>query len=744
MAFTILNRIGEDQPNKVLATTILAYSMSSVMTGLIFFLMGQCRIGALIGFFPRHILLGCIGGVGLFLVATGLEVSGRLEGSFEYDLPTLQKLCQPETLPLWIIPLTLATLLFLIKRWVKHSLTDAGYFITIILVFYLTLLVVPQMRLSELRSQGWVFEAPEADVPFWHFYSLYDFKAVDWEALGSTIPAMLALTFFGLLHVPINIPALGLTTGEDNVNIDRELKAHGLSNTLSGFCGSIQVRFSANNHRNDADVAAKNYLVYTNTVLFMRSGGDKRLAGIMLAIATSGVLVIGTTIIGYIPVMVVGALIFFLGIDLMKEALIDTWGKVHRLEYFTIIIIVVTMGVWDFVIGIVIGILLACVSFVLQTSQISAIRGKAFGGVANSTVRRHPMQQQFLRAVGTQIHVLKMAGFLFFGTIVGVENQIRTLLDEVFKTQPIRFLVLDLFNIDGVDFSAAEAFNRINRILHAKGVTLVICGKTVESDVGRSLQNVGLFEREGVEYFYSLNSALEFCENELLKTFYQQRDLGQESKSGPDFLGGYKASSPISTADHLSEVPHTERSISLSFDARMHNSPRQSHLHHVATMTLSESDQGPSARWEGYQQPLQIILRTFCTVSDKSEEFWSPAAAYFDREDFQAGKLVFNVGEPATGFYLLERGILKAKYDLPQGKYSELIVAGTTCGELPFFSCTVRTATTFAERDCVTWRLGLERWQEMQRDQPDIAHELLKTSLKLTSERMDAITKYNH
>ena len=53
---------------------------------------------------------------------------------------------------------------------------------------------------------------------------------------------MFALTFFGILHVPINVPALGLSVGEDQVDVDRELRAHGYSNALSGFCGSIQVR----------------------------------------------------------------------------------------------------------------------------------------------------------------------------------------------------------------------------------------------------------------------------------------------------------------------------------------------------------------------------------------------------------------------------------------------------------------------------------------------------------------------
>ena len=52
---------------------------------------------------------------------------------------------------------------------------------------------------------------------------------------------MFALTFFGILHVPINIPALGIAAQEDDLNLNRELVAHGISNALSGFAGSIQV-----------------------------------------------------------------------------------------------------------------------------------------------------------------------------------------------------------------------------------------------------------------------------------------------------------------------------------------------------------------------------------------------------------------------------------------------------------------------------------------------------------------------
>lgn len=130
---------------------------------------------------------------------------------------------------------------------------------------------------------------------------------------------MLALTFFGVLHVPINVPALALQTGEDHASLDRELKLHGLSNFLSGCAGSIQ-----------------NYLVYANSQFFIKSGGNSRLAGYLLAAFTAIVLVIGPVIIGFIPVMMVGTLIFILGFELLLDALWDPKSKLNMLEYLTV------------------------------------------------------------------------------------------------------------------------------------------------------------------------------------------------------------------------------------------------------------------------------------------------------------------------------------------------------------------------------------------------------------------------
>ncbi|RDL41955.1 cAMP-binding protein [Venustampulla echinocandica] len=707
MAFTIMEKVGEDNPKAVIATTITSYAISSILTGIVFFLMGIFKCGYIVGFIPRHILTGCIGGVGWFLIATGFEVSARLDGNLDYNFDTLRKLFEGDTVALWSIPFILAVILYRLQRTIKNRYLLPVYILTIPAIFYFFALSLDELDLNKLTRDGWVFEGPEAGEPWWYFYTLYDFKIVHWGAIADTIPAMFALTFFGILHVPINVPSLAFSIGEDNLSLDRELIAHGLSNALSGFAGSIQ-----------------NYLVYANSVLFYRSGGDSRVAGVMLAVFTGGVLVIGPATIGYIPVMMVGVLIFVLGFELFLEAVWEPRKKLNLLEYLTVVTIVLVMGIYDFVTGIFIGIGLAFLSLVVFTSRVPAIRASHSGEIAGSTVRRNPTQHGYLRKAGQQIHITKLVGYLFFGTIVSVEERLRALIDdEAFHARPIRFLVLDLYHVTGIDYSAAEAFNRVNRIFSKKGVTLVITGVVSGGPLSSSLFAVGLGQDGNeVKLFAELNSALEFCENQLLKTLYMSKEA-RTLRNAPTYL----------------DVPGQDQQVHHSIDAQF-SSPRRNHLQNAAISTLAEIP--GESRYASFKEPLRLILQSFQGLTSQNEDFWFRAVPYFTRKEYLAGTIIYHCGEQADGFYLLETGILRADYELPQGRYFESIVAGTTCGELPFFSETARTATVQAERDAIAWLMDRENWEKLQKAEPDVAQELLRISLKLTSERMSTITSY--
>jgi SulP family sulfate permease len=96
----------------------------------------------------------------------------------------------------------------------------------------------------------------------------------------------------------------------------------------------------------------QNYLVYTNSVLFIRSGGESRTAGIMLGLAILAFFLFGGSLVMYVPTIVVGALIFHLSIELVKEALVDPISRgISRHEYATILAICFIMAFVGFTEG---------------------------------------------------------------------------------------------------------------------------------------------------------------------------------------------------------------------------------------------------------------------------------------------------------------------------------------------------------------------------------------------------------
>ncbi|KAG6902693.1 hypothetical protein C0995_012833 [Termitomyces sp. Mi166 len=492
LANTIRTQIGEENAREVIATTLAAYTLSSILTGLTFFFLGALKLGALIGSFPRHILVGCVGGIGAFLLRTGLTVSMRIDDDADWRMLERMVL-DTRSFALWGVPLVLAVLLRVVtSRWSHPSIMPI-YFLIIPVLFYIVVSALGT-DLSDLRKAGWIFDMGTQESEAWYkVYSYWDFRAIRYGVLWDTLPTQFGLLFFNILHPSLNIPALSISLNED-VDMDKELVGHGYSNLLSAAFGTVP-----------------NYLVYVDSLLFYRVGGGTRIAGFMLAVMIAVLLIIGTAPIAFIPVMVVSALIFVLGIDLVKEALWDTRNRTTRTEYITIVGIVVVMTVWDFVTSVVFGIIASCFFFVIQNSQRRSIRSLSTGEDAISTVRRPSNQRAYLREVSKQTTIIKLQGFLFFGTISHVEGTIREIVNGPRWHVPISFLVLDLTLVAGVDMSSSEAFVRMHRFLSAKAVRMVFCGFSGDSPVAKALESVHVLGADYVEHFLALNDAIE-CE----------------------------------------------------------------------------------------------------------------------------------------------------------------------------------------------------------------------------------------
>ncbi|CAK7916773.1 hypothetical protein CAAN3_19S01816 [[Candida] anglica] len=746
MAFSIMNDMGGSDGNSdaIIATTIVTYAISSIVTGIVFFILGKLKLGSLVGFFPRHILVGCIGGVGYFLVVTGIEVSSRLEGGLLYDWPTFEFLFL-EKLPLlqWTTPLILALILIALQHRIHNSLLVPLFFIGVFVAFHAIVAIVPQWSLEDARDFGWVFPAVEDNEPWYGFYSLYKFQLVDWWCIMKQIPSMLALTFFGILHVPINVPALAVSVGMDQFDVDRELVAHGYSNALSGMIGSIQ-----------------NYLVYTNSVLFVRAGADDRLAGILLAVATGAVMMAGPVVIGYIPVCVVGSLIYLLGYELLKESLYDTWGRLKNIEYSTIIIIVLVMGAWDFVYGVLVGILLACLSFVVDAARRPVISGIYTGVVARSTVLRHPKQQDFLKDVGDQICVVKLQGPVFFGSIGGAETDIRARFDEKkFNETPIKFLILDMKGVVSIDFSAAEGFRRILNLANEKDTQLIISSVNDNDSIVKALRDAGLWDNDhklSIELFNTLNYALEWCENSFLSTY---KNVKKQERSTPKAIeggaGGLQVpSSPNSNHNHRMRSGSNPNQSKLSIISQTldgtFGTPRTTQVLQAATRTVKDEQRIQNRYYTSSsdssfkKQPLPLIMITFSGLSTKSESFWTDLTSYFTKEEVPEGVTFYDTDSDKPTFFLVESGLIRSvvKFEDGDRELHSSILPLTAFGDLSDMGGNYSQIIYSTVNDSVVWKLNEEKLANLAK-KPEgaaILNELLTIQTKLVKERFDTMT----
>ncbi|KAG8905675.1 hypothetical protein FRB99_008448 [Tulasnella sp. 403] len=677
LAAGITDFIGENDPEAIISTTMVAFAFSSIITGLSFFALGHYKLGNIIGFFPRHILVGCIGGVGVFLVETGLEVSASIndDDGFQYNWKTLKLfLTNTHVLSLWIPAFALAVLLRVITHRVQHQLVFPIYFLTIPLVFY-TVTTILRLDLTTLREHGWVFDVGQQTVPWYRFYQYFNFSKTNFAALMATMPTQLALLFFNILHPPLNVPALAVSLNVDEVDTNRELVAHGISNFLAGCLGTVP-----------------NYLVYVNTLMFYRVGGGSRVSGILLAAGTAVLLVVGTGPIGYIPIMLVGALIFVLGIDLIKEAVWDTRHRTTWPEYITIVAIMICMSLWDFVVGVLFGIVLACFFFVVQNSQRRSIRTLYTGASSMSAVRRPSAHREYLREVGRQTVIMRLQGksfpdalgFLFFGTITYVEETIRKFMDHAqWEQHPIRFLIIDLSLVGGLDMSSAEAFGRIHRLLITKNVTLIFCGIAYESPVADALQSVDLWTDKGenVEVFESLNDAMEWTENAYLRAWFS--------------------------------APQQQKT------ERVDNKP-------IAPQPVEEPPTHDT------EEPINTLMKAFSSYSPSLPlSFYTTLAPYLEQFIVPESHTLFSQDDESDGLYFIEHGVLRATYRFVNGQgVEESMVSGTLAGELSALSGMPRNATVVAERQSVLWKLSLEELVRMEREQPEIAKTFTKLVLK--------------
>ena len=486
---------------QVFLSIVVAIVATTLITGAILLGLGLARAGGLIRFLPYSVLGGFFAGTGWLLVIGGLRV---MTGQEVDSLAGLIQLAEPDLLLRWLPGLAVAVVIIVASRLISSAVAlplvlaaGAGLFFFIMLQNGETL--------QTLEQGDWLLGPLQSgEFGIFEFALPQLLERGDWSVVFAQWANIGTVVLITAVSIILTVSALEMLSGSD-IDMNRELRVTGIANLTAGLVGGM-VGFHS--------------LSFSSLTLELRA--RHRASGIIAAVIAGAALFLGADNIGFLPRMVVGGLLLYIGFSILAKWLIASWSQLPLGEYLVIPLILVVIATVGFIEGLVAGLLAALIQFVLNYSRTPVIRYALSGKHARSTVERGLDDERCLSEAGERLYVLKLRGYLFFGTTVQLSIRLRERAEDRSKV-PLAFVVLDFEHIHGIDSSAAFEFNRMRLIARKEGFVLVLTG--LKPELHHQLLDGHILEKDSlIQEFADLDHGLEWCENQLLETLGDCRD----------------------------------------------------------------------------------------------------------------------------------------------------------------------------------------------------------------------------
>jgi SulP family sulfate permease len=482
----------------IFLTVIGATLLVTVSCGVVFYVLGRFRAGNLVRFVPYPVVGGFLAGTGWLLFKGGIFVASGVELHFR----TAELLVRPVTLRYWAPALAFGAILLVAVRLVKKPMV-IPIAIGIGLVLFAFGMLVTGSSIEAAKQGRWLL-GPFESARLWEPWTLRALTGADWSAVLSQWAGIVTAVFVATIAILFNISGTEVVLRRD-LDTNRELRDTGVLNTISGALGGIP-----------------GYHALSLTALAERMSVSAKAAGLIAAAVPLAGVIFGASVIELIPRMIVGGVLVFLGLAFMVEWVWDKRKALPPLEYGVVLAILAVIIGRGYLPGVVVGLVLAVVLFAVSYGRIELVREVAFGETYHSNVDRAPAQRGALRQMADRVQILRVNGFVFFGSANGLLERIRKRVEAA----PPRFLVIDLRRVTGVDSSAVVSFVKVVHLAEAHGFEVVFTG--VSDHVRRQLARGGVVQTEVVRFEPDLDRGLQRCEEGLLA------DAAAEPAASPD------------------------------------------------------------------------------------------------------------------------------------------------------------------------------------------------------------------
>lgn len=477
-----------------LSLMMVALALSTALTGAALYAAGTLRMGRWIRYVPHPVISGFLASTGWVLTIGGLRVMT--------DLPlrpqTLHLLANPIAQQRLVVGLIFTLVFCLLLFRSKHFLWLPSLLIGGTILTHL-LLMVRHISIVEAQKQGWLLSVTKTGGAWLPYHELHDLWA-HWQPLS----APFVWSFLGGVAVLITVTAIGvlvtaaaieLSTAAD-ADLDRELKAHGLANVLSGAFGGL---------------VGCNAIV--RSALNRQAGAASRLSGVLTGVLCLATNFLSPQLMGYIARPVMGATLMYLGLRLLLEWAYNSRKKLNQIEYILVLTILVLIIQFGFVVGLLIGLIASCITFAISYSRVSVIKNAFTADEHSSKVQRSAAEMKILRERGGRYSVLRLRGYLFFGSTINLIDDVRQQIAA--RTPPMRGLVLDFQYVTGIDTSSAHSFLKLRQTIERYDIQGIFCSMKPEIEAMLRREKC-ITDDKRCLVLPDMDRALEHCEQRIL------------------------------------------------------------------------------------------------------------------------------------------------------------------------------------------------------------------------------------
>ncbi|MGG5179662.1 SulP family inorganic anion transporter [Bacillus sp. MM09(2025)] len=437
--------------------------IAGFMAGCMLVLFGIFKLGKLMKFIPRPVIIGFTAGIAVIIFSGQIANFLGLKGVEKHESFFLNMreivVHLGTTNSLAIITAVIGLIVILAAQ--KYIPKIPGALLGLLASTFLAVLFFQ----GQVETIGSAYGEIPRQLPS------FAFPEVTIEKMIYLLPPAIVIALLGGVESILSAMVADNMKGSKH-DSNKELVGQGIANMAAPLFGGIPATGAI-----------------ARTATNIKNGGVSPISGVVHGVVVLLILMLFAPYASMIPLAAMAPILMFVAWNMSEKKEFINIVKVKNADSLVLVVTFLLTVIGDLIIGVTAGLILAFIAFIKKMSQTTSIHPNiAVPQMETAAALEKQTDQQ-----GISMYAIE--GPLFFGTTDSLENSI---LDHV-QTKP-KTLILLMNKVNYMDTSAeAVLMNISNRLKHHNG-KLVIVG--LQSQPKELLRRTGLFHHIGKQHFF--------------------------------------------------------------------------------------------------------------------------------------------------------------------------------------------------------------------------------------------------